>query len=829
MEKSKNITRNLYFPERIEIALVDTFNYPLTIVEAPMGYGKTTAVSACLNNAEAMVLWLRIFEDSANNFWTGFCSIIYQYNPEASQSLEQLGFPDDSVSRQEALNLIAAIEFPKKTMIVIDDYHLVEGAEMNAFIDYIVRNEIANLSILLTLRYTGFENIDELKLKGYLKHITKETFEFDHKEIKAYYKACGINLKSNEVDKLYNITEGWISALYLMMLNFIEEGNFSSNVNIYKLVEKTLYTPLSDETKELLQLICHFDNFTLSQAIHMSEKQNAEMLLLEITSRNTLIKYNEKTRTYQMHNIFTKLLKDIFEGRNETYKKENYKKAAHWYLKLGEYNSAMHYYEIAEDFDMLMNVVETDKGHAFHNDNKGMLIQYLEKCPNQVKVAHPIALLVYAINLFMFNEFERFDKACSEFLVSIQSNESLDGESLNNLMGEYELLLSFTGYNDIGKMLEHIKKAVGLLKQPAKFIDTKEGWTFGAPSVLYMFYRETGKLDADVQTIKEALPFYSQITNGHGKGGELVMEAEWHFNSGDIQNAEIIAHKAVYEAKRAEQYDIVICAKFLQARIALFKGDYVYIRDIPRKLHEDMAEEKKYTFMHIIDLGYAFIQAGLKRNQKIPNWIENADFESSRLFFPAMAFMNIVYGRVLLINGENTKLLGNAEQFIGIASVFPNLLGQIYTYIYIAAANHQIYRNEDAQEALKFALDIAMPDKVYMPFVENGDYISPLLEELFHQGLYREDVTRILALYRSYQKGVEQIIKASSDENIPILAGRETEIAQLAAEGFSNKEIGERLFVTQNTVKTVLKRVFEKLDISAREMLKNYSFEQIEK
>jgi LuxR family maltose regulon positive regulatory protein len=189
-----------------------------------------------------------------------------------------------------------------------------------------------------------------------------------------------------------------------------------------------------------------------------------------------------------------------------------------------------------------------------------------------------------------------------------------------------------------------------------------------------------------------------------------------------------------------------------------------------------------------------------------------------------MSFMNIVYGRVLLINGEYYKLLGIADQFMGIASVFPNLLGHIYTNIniYIASANEQLYRREDALTALKCALDIAMPDMVYMPFVENGDYIKPLLEELNRQGLYREDIAGILALYEPYQKAIEQMNSELSAEDKPALAEREIEIAQLAAEGFSNKQIGEKLFITQNTVKTLLKRVFENIDINSRAMLKQY-------
>ena len=831
MQKSKLCNaKGLYFPDRITYAMGEMIDYPLTIIEAPMGYGKTTAVRECLKNTETMVLWQRVYDSSVNVFWTGFCSMFREFDVEYSDRLSQLGFPNDSVSRQEALNIIQAIVFPKRIVMVIDDYHVAECAGLNDFIEYLVRNEIPDLSIVLTVRYISFQNLNELKLKGYLKHITKQTFEFDVKEIAAYYKVCGISLKAGEVDKLYSITEGWISALYLMMLNFIDEGSFSNTSNIYKLVENTLYMPFTDEIKEFLQTICLFDNFTLEQAVHMWQKVNADRLLLEVTKKNALMMYDEKTRTYQIHNIFTKLLREKFESREEREKKQTYEKIAQWYMKSGDYFAAMHYFHMAEDFDGLMSVVEIDKGHCIYNERKDKFIQYFEECPNQIKERHPIALLIYAINLFMFNEFERFEKACGEFSIVIQDNASLDTESRNMLLGEFELLLSFTDYNDITKMLGHIRNANDLLKQPAKFIDTSEGWTFGSPSVLYMFYRETGKLETEIKNMKEALPFYSQITNGHGKGGDYVMEAEWHFNQGDFENAEIICHKALYEANRSKQYDIIVCTQLLQARIAMFKGDYAHILYIFQKLHEKMSQIKQYNLLHMIDLCDAFIQTGLSRNQKIPQWIENGDFESSRLFFPTKAYMNIVYGRVLLVNGEYAQLLGIAGQLMGIASVFPNILGQVYTSIYVASANEKIYRREDGLTALKCALDMAMPDKIYMPFVENGDAIRPLLEALRLQGFYRQEITRILELYEPYQNSIEQIKRAISVENSkPALAGREIAIAQLAAEGYSNREIGEKLFVTQNTVKTVLKRVFEKLDISSRAMLKQYFDEYAEK
>lgn len=815
-------TRSLYFPDRITQVMSEILDFPLTVVEAPMGYGKTTAVRECIKNAGVNTKWQRVHDSSIHSFWAGFCNMFSEINTECANSLAQLGFPNDSVLRREAVNIIENIDFPNITVMVIDDYQLCERAQSDDFIKFLVEHEIQNLKIVLIVRFINLQALEELKLKGYLKHISKETFEFDVKEIKAYYKICGINLKDAQADKLYQLTEGWISAIYLLLLNYLEDGSFTSTANIYKLLENTLYSSFSQEIKEFLQAICLFDYFTLEQAIHMWQKDDTDKLLLEIINKNSLIRYDEKTRIYQIHSIFTKLLREKFENSKALDKKNIYEKIARWYLKTKDYFSAMNYFYIAEDFDMLMSVVEIDKGNCIYSERKDRFIQFFCECPKEIKMEHPIALLIYAISLFMLNEFERFEKACNEFVWVIESSESLDDHSRSVLLGEFQILLCIAEYNDIAKMLEHIKIADTLLKKSATFFDTKVGWTFGSPSVLYMFYREAGELKLEVENIKEALPHYSRLTNGHGKGGEFVMEAEWYFNCGDFENAEIVAHKAYYEAAQHGQYEIIICSQLLQMRIALLKGDYFYAFNALNKLNDEIKLRKQYDFLHTIDLCDAFIHALLEKTPKIPSWIESGDFDSSRLYFPAKAFMNIVYGRVMLVNKEYYKLLGIADQFMELAGVFPNVLGQIYTSIYVAAANEKIFRREDALTALKSAIDIAFEDKVYIPFVENCDYIKPLLTLMLGQGLYTEDITKILELYKPYEESIVQMNNEISDNSKPELTEREIEIANLAAAGFTNKEIGEKLFITQNTVKTMLKRVFEKLEINSRAMLRQY-------
>lgn len=48
------------------------------------------------------------------------------------------------------------------------------------------------------------------------------------------------------------------------------------------------------------------------------------------------------------------------------------------------------------------------------------------------------------------------------------------------------------------------------------------------------------------------------------------------------------------------------------------------------------------------------------------------------------------------------------------------------------------------------------------------------------------------------------------------LSPRELEVLQLMAEGLSNQEIADRLFVSLNTVKTHASKIFEKIDVKRR-------------
>lgn len=819
MHKNKELnTKRLYFSDRIKQILSGLWNYPLTIVDAPMGYGKTTAVRELVGRPDARVYWLRVRRGNPFGFWKDFIRLTGMLDKENAGSLTRLEFPGDSATLHGVLPLFSGLHLSCETIIVIDDYHELESDLMNTFFEYLAQIKVPDLHIVLIARFTKFRNITELSLKNCVCHITKEIFELSPDDILQYFRVCGITLKAAQAELLYSLTEGWISALYLLLLEYASKGSFTNAESIYRLIETAVYLPLREEVKEFLLSMCVFSGFSLSQAQYVLGERSATGILSELTEGNSFVKYERRLKTYYIHSIFLNFLREKVEDRED--KKSFFEKAAHWFQKIKDYPEARRFFYLCGNFDSMLQALEIDTHLDYSTTTKDALVTYLAACPEEVKARHPFALLQFALLLLVHNEVSLFQETCCQLRASLECVAKINPVLSSRLSGELELLLSFTEFSDLKKMSARHRKAWELLNQPASVYNSGVNWAFGSPSVLSLYYRESGRLDECIEDMKEGLPFYSRLANGQGAGAEYAMEAESRFNRGDFDDAEILAQKALLKARNEGDESIACSAQYLQTLSLFMKGNLNGVWALMNQMHTDLLRAKNRRFLHPVEICEGCIYAYLDQADRVPETL--LDSRGLLLQLPAQAFYNVMLGRVLLIRGEYLKLIGSADHFLRAASALPNMLGHIYTYIYLAAANWRIYREGDAVEHLLKALELAMPDRQFMLFAENCDYIAPVLEKISALGRYREEIGKILSLGDIFRRSKERMIFTYFTEEKPKLTSREAEVARLVSEGFSNREIGKRLFISENTVKSALKYIYSKLSINNRNALQDY-------
>lgn len=811
-------TAALYIRESIRQRLQQIMDYPLTVVEAPMGYGKTTAVKEYLKTQNATVLWKTITGDSVSTFWQDITRLFGQIDSACAEYLAGLEISNDSIFMEEAIERIEMVEFALPTMLVIDDYHLLSSLTIDRFIELLVKSDQENFHIVIISRGTFGENVTELALKGYCCVIDKGYFEFTQGEIIAYYALCGIVLRDEEATALYTYTEGWISAIYLCMLSLLQEGRVEARVSLHELIARTVYEPYSAELQEFLLHICIFDSFTLLQAKVIWHRENAEVILNYLMANNGFIAYDNSNKTYHIHSIFISYLRQLLGKREQLVQQAIYRAGGEWFLSVQDYIAAMDYFYVGADFERLLMAVELDKGNSTHNEHKERFIRYFTECPIEIKRNYPIANLLYARKLFTFNEQELFAIQCREIHKDIHNIHR--GKLQEQLLGELELIYSFTKYNNIMKMSKHHRNAYELLRGPSRLFDNNASWTFGSPSILYMFYRRSGELAQEVNEMLEAMPHYYQIASNRGYGAEYVMQAERHYYCGEFEEAEIVIHKALYMAYSQRQIAVIISASFLQIRLALLTGDLSSAQDKLQTMHSDIKKNGQYLYVHTGDLCEGFFYSILNYSGKIPAWILRGNVQGSRLLFPSHGFFYIIYGKTLLLAKQYVKMISMAEQFMASATVYPNLLTTVYSYIYVAAAQHKLKQYPQAKITLAQGLAIADPDQLYMAFVENGEYIIDILISLQQEGQYTSFITRIRELYDLFIPNIQVMQRQlGNDPMISQLTARELEIAELVVRGYSNQRIGESIHVAEITVKKALQKIYVKLGIHSRSSL----------
>ncbi len=816
-------TKALYFNTKIQNSLSMLPDYPCTLIQAPMGYGKTTAVKNLMSSLEADVIWQSVYDQGDAEFWAGFCQAISRIDEGCGNRLKKIGIPKESLMKREAMSLLEQLHLRKRTFLVIDDYHFVKTPEVDDFLELFVRNIPDELHLIILSRTSVFKSNSELQLKGIVNQIGVQALQFSPSDIKEYYSLCGIKVNEEELSEIYSRTEGWISALYLLAREYEQHGAFVLTKSISELIYHAVYEPLDEDVKAFLMAVCHFDQFDLKQGEYMW-RQNAGQLLERLMERNAFITFDPECGGYTFHNIFSSCLREQFRLLAENRKREIWHRMGELYLKNKEYLLSMRSFGKAEDYDGFLTALEQDKGDSIFFEQKELFIKYYDKCPPEVKREHPVAILVYGIIMLVnFSELALFEAACGEFLWCLESNPELDAEEKDQLMGEYELMLGVAAFNDMFAMGEHFAKAESLLNSPPKSLSSNNSWTFGSPSVLCLYHREAGALKNTIQYY-QSTPNYSASTGGHGNGGSNLMAAEWQYHIGAFENSEILTYKAITEARASDQnLDIVLCANFLLMRLALLKGDFPQARSLLLQMRKEIKENQVYTLIYTIELCDSYLHACLGQADNISEWLIEEEYLKN-MFPPSIAFANIVLGKTLLAQRKAAKLLGLSGEFLQQASVFPNLLASIYTEIYAAAANCQLSRTNAGVKALKRSIDMAAPDGLIMPFVENADGLERLFDLVDREEMYAGFIKDVKKTASQYRAAIDQINREHFMRKLPRLTAREKEVALLVIDGLNNKEIGSALYISPNTVKRELKSIFIKLGINSRVLLKKDMF-----
>lgn len=183
-------------------------------------------------------------------------------------------------------------------------------------------------------------------------------------------------------------------------------------------------------------------------------------------------------------------------------------------------------------------------------------------------------------------------------------------------------------------------------------------------------------------------------------------------------------------------------------------------------------------------------------------------------------FMRLLRARILFGRGGIAEALKETEEVLAFSRAHKNRLRLIEAGLQkifmLSHTPETAGKRREINNLLREAIYYAYKDRILMPFYLDRAVLSPLLSEFSANW---SDENTMSEAESSFLRDVEMICGRSAvPREQEILSAREKEVLGELARGITNREIAEKLCISQATVKTHVLSIFGKLGVSSRMM-----------
>jgi ATP/maltotriose-dependent transcriptional regulator MalT len=310
------------------------------------------------------------------------------------------------------------------------------------------------------------------------------------------------------------------------------------------------------------------------------------------------------------------------------------------------------------------------------------------------------------------------------------------------------------------------------------------------------------------------------------KMGDLLRE--WN----DMPGAGLLLVKGVEQSARLGQADVLTDAYVALARFHLAQGALDEVWETVQKADDLVRQSSIDPFIvcWLDDLRVRALLAGGDLDASI-RWARDSGLTTDGELSYHYDLHHINLARVLVARGvadmsgpwleESLALLGRLQTAAAQAGWVQE---EIKIGILQAIALHAQGEKDKAVQLLGEALALAEPGGYIRLFLDEGEPLRLLILD-FRSWIEKqppqghkliEYVGRLLAAFAPPAALPESKVSDRNSTMIDPLSGRELKVLQLIAQGLSNREIGERLFLALDTVKGHNRKIFDKLQVQSR-------------
>ena len=325
----------------------------LTLISAPVGFGKSTLLSDWLASCAIPVAWLSLEaqDNEPIRFLSYVLAALQTYNPHMSTLRHMLHYPlqpamietimtlliNDLLIRRGAVNGSVQEHF----VLVLDNYQVITDETIHHALSFLLNHLPPHMHLVIATREDPPLPLAQLRGRDNMLELRASDLRFRSEEAAIFLiEMMELQLSMEEIALLQARTEGWITGLQLAAFSlqgredpgaFITAFSGSHHYVVDYLLEEVLHRQ-SEAVQDFLLQTCILDRLSAPLCDAIREQEGSRVLLDFLERANLfLVALDDERQWYRYHRLFAEALRQRLQQTAPALASDLYLRASRWY------------------------------------------------------------------------------------------------------------------------------------------------------------------------------------------------------------------------------------------------------------------------------------------------------------------------------------------------------------------------------------------------------------------------------------------------------------------------------------------------------------------
>lgn len=826
---------------------------PLTLVSAPAGWGKTALVAAWVHEGRAPgdVAWLSLAseDDERRRFWTAAVAAL----SAAARPLESLSLPPRARLDGFLRTLVEVLgKLRRPLTLVLDDFHEIHQTTISADLEGLLEHAPQRLRLVVCTRLDPPFRLERLRLAGKLTEVRARDLAFTPDETTDLARELELAISPEDAEVFWRRTEGWAAGLRLAALSLRGNPDPHGFLNDFAGDDRAVSDYLTAEvisrqppdTLDFMLRTSIVDRLDGDLADALTGATGGGRTLAELVHRDGLLdRIDGRGAWYRYHPLFADVLRAELRRTLPDQVAELHHRAGRWHADHGEPLEGVRHAVAGSDWPLAAEVVGEHWLGLLTRGHGALLGELIRPIPDDVVRSHPELALARAGLRLEAGDGTRSEELLARarelaptlpeprrrrlLLTAIATDlfrarisgdlEQAAGSAASTLEEEWErdvvddvraLTLANLGIAEfwsdrLPEAERHLQEAAGLARtcENDYVLFVSQGYAAAVAC-------QTGRIDEARRRGHAAIAL--AVERGWGSISQAAIAylslASVHVFRSELDAAEELMGKARAALHLSGERLVRLALAQLEARLLITRGEAPTALELLRGAAS--AAEPVPRFLRVwggmleADLLLAVGEAA--RARKLLR-----DLDATETAPDAAVGL----ARLELAAGDPGAAIRSVATFLadGREAVQPN--ARVEAWVIDAIARDEIRNEQGALRALERALDLAEPRDFRSPFIRYGAPVRSLLRRRIETGTtHRAFAGELLVT-------LHDEISGGRPPGRPLfepLSERELGVLRFLPTVLSNAEIAAEMSISVNTVKTHLRNLYRKLEVTGR-------------